>query len=93
MVAGRETTPGDAKATERLLAYWSTGEGGTAKIRWHDPGAYDRCVIELGRYVNPHVAHGLCNHLAKRATGMTPGADTYRLSHGGKIRGKVVGPG
>lgn len=33
MTAGRKLTPADAKSTERLMRYWSEGEG-AAKIGW-----------------------------------------------------------
>ena len=33
MVAGRELTPNDAASTERLMHYWTEGEG-AAKIQW-----------------------------------------------------------
>jgi hypothetical protein len=72
MVAGREATPGDAENTERLMAYWSHGEG-AAKIGWGVPGDFDRCVVELGKYVGPGVVKGLCSNLHERATGARPG--------------------
>lgn len=37
MVAGREASPGDVKATERLMEYWAHGKG-AAKIQWGVPG-------------------------------------------------------
>lgn len=39
MVAGREATPGDAAATERLMIYWAEGPG-SAKIQWGVPGDF-----------------------------------------------------
>lgn len=72
MVAGREITPGDAASTERLMRYWSEGPG-AAKIQWGAPGDFDRCVVELGKYVNPGIVKGLCSNLHKRATGARPG--------------------
>lgn len=39
MVAGREATPGDVAATERLMEYWAHGEG-AAKIQWGVPGDF-----------------------------------------------------
>lgn len=36
--------------TERLMAYWSEGEGG-AKIGWGIDGDFYRCEAELGKYV------------------------------------------
>lgn len=72
MVAGREVTPGDARNTERLMHYWSEGAGAT-KIRWGSDGDFDRCVVELSKYVGPGVVKGLCSNLHKRATGARPG--------------------
>lgn len=50
MAAGKEATPGDVKATERLRRYWSTGIG-AAKINWGVEGDFDRCVMNLGKYI------------------------------------------
>ncbi len=72
MVAGREATPSDASATERLMRYWSHGAG-AAKIRWGVPGDFNRCVVELGKYVGPGTVKGLCANLHHRATGAWPG--------------------
>lgn len=72
MTAGREATPSDAAATERLMRYWAEGAG-AAKIQWGAAGDYDRCVVELGKYVSPGVVHGLCSNLHVRATGARPG--------------------
>jgi hypothetical protein len=68
-------------STERLMAYWSEGEG-AAKIRWGVPGDYDRCLIELGKYVRPDEVHGLCQNLHIRATGFPAGhAPAERAAH------------
>jgi len=72
MTAGREATPGDAASTERLMRYWAEGEG-AAKIQWGVAGDFDRCVVELGKYVGPGVVKGLCANLHHRATGAWPG--------------------
>lgn len=71
MAAGRELTPSDVANTERLMHYWSEGEG-AAKIQWGVPGDYDRCLIQLGKYVSPIQVHGLCANLHHRATGFWP---------------------
>jgi hypothetical protein len=71
MAAGHET-PGSAASTERLMHYWAEGEG-AAKIGWGRPGDFDRCVVELGKYVSPGVVKGLCSNLHQRATGARPG--------------------
>jgi hypothetical protein len=72
MVAGREATPGDVAATERLMRYWAEGPG-AAKIQWGVPGDFDRCVVELGKHVGPGIVKGLCSNLHQRATGARPG--------------------
>lgn len=67
--AGSAEHPGD---TERLMTYWAEGPG-AAKIMWDSPGDFDRCVLELGKYVNPDQVKGLCSNLHQRATGARPG--------------------
>lgn len=66
---GAERHPGD---TERLMTYWAEGEG-ALKIMWNAPGDYDRCLVELGKYVGPTIVHGLCQNLHQRATGFPAG--------------------
>lgn len=72
MVAGREATPGDAASTERLMNYWAHGPG-AAKIGWGTAGDFDRCVVQLSKYVSPGIVKGLCSNLHQRATGARPG--------------------
>jgi hypothetical protein len=73
MVAGRELTPKDVADTQRLMRYWAEGKG-AAKIQWGVPGDFDRCRVELGKYVHdPGTLNGLCANLHKRATGGWPG--------------------
>lgn len=72
MVAGRKVTPADEAATARLKFYWAHGEG-AAKIAWNTPGDYDRCIVELSKYVSPTVVHGLCQNLHEEATGFPAG--------------------
>jgi phage head maturation protease len=61
-----ETSPSDVTATERLHRYWVHGEG-AAKIQWNTPGSFDRCVIELGKYIRD--PKGYCNLAHHAATG------------------------
>lgn len=84
MVAGREVTPQERAATERLMRYWAHGPG-AAKIKWGVPGdfLFDRCVVQLSKYVGPNVVKGLCSNLHVRALGVRPGQE-----HGGRKRGK-----
>jgi HK97 family phage portal protein len=67
-----ENSPKDVENTERLMRYWAEGAG-AAKIGWGTDGDFDRCVVELGKYVGPKVVKGLCSNLHKRATGFRPG--------------------
>lgn len=61
-------------STERLMEYWAHGEG-AQKIRWGIPGDFDRCVVELGKYVSPAMVKGLCSNLHERALGVRPGQE------------------
>ena len=62
---------GDA---ERLRRYWAEGEG-AAKIRWGEPGDWQRCVDHLGKFIAK--PEGYCANLHHRALGSgrprTPG--------------------
>lgn len=61
---------GDEKATERLRHYWTHGEGGTVKVRWGEPGDFDRCVRHVGKYMeNPQ---GYCAERHHDALGIWP---------------------
>jgi len=73
MVAGKEASPKDAVDTERLMRYWAEGPG-AAKLQWGVPGDFERCRVELGKYVHdPKMLDGLCANLHHRATGGWPG--------------------
>lgn len=78
MVAGREATPSDAEATARLKNYWTHGPG-AAKLAWGTPGDYDRCIVELGKYVTPGVVHGLCANLHHDALGIWPATHAKQM--------------
>lgn len=72
MVAGKAVTPKDVEAAHRLKEYWVHGEG-AAKIRWGEPGDFNRCVSHLGKYVvDPK---GLCNTYHEAALGVAPGQE------------------
>jgi hypothetical protein len=72
MVAGREASPRDVASTQRLMTYWAEGEG-AAKIDWGTAGDFDRCRVQLGKYVPENQVDGLCANLHHRATGAWPG--------------------
>lgn len=67
-LAGREVTPKDVAATERLKRYWTIGKG-AAKIRWGTPGSWTRCHRHLMKYMTPSVAAGYCMNLCQRLGG------------------------
>lgn len=75
--AGKVTNPG---GTERLHQYWVHGEG-AAKIRWGEPGDFDRCVLHLGKYIRD--PQGYCNLAHHAATGMYP-ATHAKMEHAGR---------
>lgn len=57
----------------KLKAYWLTGPG-AAKIRWGQPGDFDRCVRALrGKF--PEDPEGLCANLHHEALGKWPGQE------------------
>jgi hypothetical protein len=67
-------------ATEHLMEYWTTGEGGQ-KIRWGVPGDFKRAktliqaaIARAGHKPLPeHEINGLAANLHHRATGAWPG--------------------
>lgn len=65
-----ESAKGHLAGAEALRDYWTHGEG-AAKIRWGQPGDFDRCVAELDKHM-PGKAEGYCNLLHKRALGYYP---------------------
>jgi hypothetical protein len=77
MAGGEAAHPAD---TERLLRYWAEGAG-AARMNWGIKGDYDRCLVELGRYVPERMLHGLCQNLHIRATGAPAG---HAPGEGGK---------
>ena len=73
-IPGIADTPSDVKATERLKLYWTTGEGGTVKVRWNTPGDMTRCMRHLNKYMPaPGMAEGYCANLHHAMTGTWPG--------------------
>jgi hypothetical protein len=54
---------------ERLHEYWVHGEG-AAKIKWGEPGDFDRCVMHLGKYVED--PKGYCAQAHHDALGIWP---------------------
>lgn len=77
---GWVTHPRDS---QRLRDYWTHGEG-AAKVRWGEPGDFDRCRQHLAKYVpNPAWLAGTCANLHKVAIKIWPGQeDGGRSGHG-----------
>lgn len=62
-------TPSKEGNAERLRVYWSHGEG-AAKIGWGTPGDFDRCVVEVGKYMAD--PKGYCAERHHDALGIWP---------------------
>ncbi len=92
MVAGREITPGDAKASERLHQYWVAGPG---LAKWSgSPHPWQALHDELAKYIqDPHILNATVSKWHHEVTGQHTGSDSYRVEHGGKMRGNRIGPG
>jgi hypothetical protein len=60
---------GNAAALKR---YWSTGRGGTSKIRWNSAGDHTRCTRALRKYLGGR-APAYCATLHRQMTGVWPG--------------------
>lgn len=71
---GMVTNP---SGTERLHEYWVHGEG-AAKIRWGQPGDFQRCVDHLGKYIRD--PKGYCNLAHHAALGFYP-ATHAKMEH------------
>lgn len=69
MTAGKETTPQDVRATDRLKEYWTHGAG-AAKIAWGSPGDFDRCVALLSDKLSD--PQGYCAERHHDALGIWP---------------------
>lgn len=65
--------------TERLHEYWVHGEG-AAKIRWGEPGDFDRCVRHLGKYIAD--PKGYCNLAHHAALGIYPATHAKLINAG-----------
>jgi len=70
--------------TQRLRNYWTKGAG-ASKIRWGQPGDFNRCRTQLAKYIaNPDWLAGACANLHKEALGFWP------AQHRGKISASVI---
>lgn len=69
MAGGKEVTPQDKRNTDRLHRYWAVGQG-AAKINWGVKGDFDRCVMNLGKYIRD--AEGYCAKMHHEVLGYWP---------------------
>jgi hypothetical protein len=60
--------------TDRLRDYWVRGEG-AAKIGWGTPGDFNRCRLNLAKYVKPQYLSGYCANRHYDALGVWPGEE------------------
>lgn len=68
--------------TQRIRNYWTRGAG-AAKIRWGQPGDFNRCRTQLRKYIaNPQWLAGTCANLHFVALGFWPGSHTTRNVEG-----------
>lgn len=58
--------------TDRLRDYWVRGPG-AAKIGWGTPGDFNRCRLNLAKYVKPQFLSGYCANRHYDALGFWPG--------------------
>ena len=70
--------------TSRIRRYWTKGRG-AAKIRWGQPGDFNRCRRQLAKYVkNPEWLAGTCANMHKEALGFWPS------THRRLVRGHAI---
>lgn len=67
------TFPSPDPNAARLREYWVHGKG-ALKIQWGVPHDFDRCVLELTKYVGDR-AKGLCNIYHRSALHVAPGQE------------------
>jgi len=58
--------------TDRLRDYWTHGAG-AAKIAWGSPGDFNRCRVNVAKYVKPQYLNGYCANRHYDALGFWPG--------------------
>lgn len=92
MVAGRAVTPTEKASAERLHAYWVTGAG---LKKWAtSPHPWQTLHDHLAKYIhNPALLNDTTSRWHFEVFHQHTGSDAYRVEHGGKMRGKRIGPG
>ena len=69
--------------TRRLHRYWtSPGQPGFAKIRWGQPGDFNRCRRQLGKYITPGFLSQVCAQWHHDAIGIWPGQHAAQEKRG-----------
>lgn len=90
MTAGREVTPSDVKASERLHQYWVAGPG---LAKWaKSPHPWTTLRNHLAKFLTGHTLDATTSKWHNEVMAPT-GSDRYRVEHGGKMRGQRIGPG
>jgi hypothetical protein len=74
------TFPSKDLGAAKLRRYWTKGPG-AAKIRWGQPGDFNRCVMHMRKYVGER-AKGLCNIYHRSAIGVAPGQEKSEVDSG-----------
>lgn len=75
-----ENSPKDVQNAQRLRDYWAHGAG-AAKVRWGQPGDWERCVHHVSKFMGDR-AKGYCQLRHKDATGFYAGhAPTEQTVH------------
>ena len=91
MVAGREVTPNDAAAAEKLHQYWVAGPG---LAKWaKDPHPWTALHNHLAKYLHGPLLDSTTSRWHFEIFHEHTGSDAYRIAHGGQMRGKRIGPG
>jgi hypothetical protein len=67
--------------TDRLRDYWVRGPG-AAKIGWGSPGDFNRCRLQLAKYVKPQYLNGYCANRHFDALGFWPGPSAHSTVEG-----------
>lgn len=76
--------------TGRIRHYWVRGEG-AAKIRWGQPGDFNRCRRQLAKYIaNPEWLAGACANMHKEALGVWPGQHHSVSAEALESKGKTM---
>ena len=79
-------------SSEQLHRYWVAGEG---LRKWSlSPHPWTALRRHLRKYIlDPHKLNATVSKWHYEVFRQHTGSDSYRLAHGGKSRGKRVGPG